>query len=82
MSVWSFQLLSSALTTTKLICCDALNSFHAGAFCCLEQRNMNAPEQQLDSSPDIELGKIRQEGADTEIEVLPNGMRNLNHTEY
>ena len=43
---------------------------------------MNAPEQQLDSSPDIELGKIRQEGADTEIEVLPNGMRNLNHTEY
>jgi len=43
---------------------------------------MNAPEQQLNSSADIELGKIRQEGADIEIEVLPNGMRDLNHTKY
>ena len=59
--------------------CYSLNSFHAGAFGCLEQRNMIAPEQ-LNSNADIELGNNPQEGADTEIEVLPNGMRDLNHT--
>ena len=61
--------------------CSNLNSFHAGALSCLEQTNMNAPEQ-LNSSADIELGKNRQEGVDIEIEVLPNGMRDLNHTKY